>query len=196
MTFETPTWQKTEMICACGAKFKPIYRNGLLAFKSCPNCRLKKLHKDVKPFGVYLATDLAKKGSKAIKPTKTRTKSSTDKKLDTAWSKLVKLKAGNKCAVCSSENALNSHHIYSRAKMSLRWSIENGICLCVGHHIGAKFSAHKTPVDFNDWMVDHFGNDFMDGLKLMAHTQSNLHEFEKQYLLKELQSEILKYKDK
>jgi len=187
---ETPTWQKTEMICSCTKKFTPRYRNGILVSKKCPNCQLKSLHKEFKPSGVCLASELSTALNKPEK--RKKTKSSIDKRLDTAWSKLVKLKSGNKCAVCSSEKALNSHHIYSRAKMSLRWSTINGICLCVGHHIGVKFSAHKTPVDFNDWMIEKFGPDFMDGLKLMAHTQSNLHDFEKEYLLKELQSEILK----
>lgn len=192
---ETPTWQKSEMICdekPCGKKFKPSYRNGILVSRKCPNCRLKSLYKDVKPKGVRFASELVDGQKKAVK--RCKTKSSIDKKLDVAWSKLVKLKSNNKCAVCFSEKALNSHHVYSRAKMSLRWSLENGICLCVGHHIGVKFSAHKTTIEFNDWLVDHFGIAFMDGLKLMAHSQSNLHEFEKEVLLKELQSEILKYK--
>ena len=176
--------------CGCGRKFKPNYRNGILVSKLYPNCRLKALHKEFKPSCVRLASEM---GKTHIRPEKRqKTKSSIDKRLDTAWSKIVKLKSGNKCVVCSSERALNSHHIYSRAKMSLRWSVENGICLCVGHHIGVKFSAHKTPVDFNDWMNEKLGHDFMDGLKLMAHTQSNLHDFEKEYLLKELQSEIKK----
>lgn len=189
---EIPTWQKTEMICTCTKPFKPNYRNGILVSKLCPNCRLKSLHKEVKHKGVCFASELP---INRIKPEKRRkTKSGIDKRLDTSWSKLVKLKSGNKCAVCSSEKALNSHHIYSRAKMSLRWSIENGICLCVGHHIGVRFSAHKSPIEFTEWLYFTYGNDFMDGLKLMAHTQSNLHEFEKEILLKELQSEISKYK--
>lgn len=190
MIIQTPTWQKTEMICSCGCgrKFTPHYRNGILISKLYPNCRLKSLHKEFEPVGVRFGSEIGKKPPEGKK----RQKSSIDKRLDTAWSKLVKIKSGNKCAVCSSEKALNSHHIYSRAKMSLRWSIENGICLCVGHHIGVRFSAHKTPIDFNDWLYTHFGSDFMDGLKLMAHTQSNLHEFEKEMLLKELQFEITK----
>ena len=191
---ETPTWQKTEMVCVCGNKYKPNYRNGILVSKKCPNCQLKSLHKEFKPSGVQFASELTIKRNKPEK--RKKTKSSLDKRLDTAWSKLVKLKSGNKCAVCSSEKALNSHHIYSRAKMSLRWSTKNGICLCVGHHIGVKFSAHKTPIEFTEWLNEKLGPEFMDGLKLMAHTQSNLHEFEKEYLLKELQSEIKNYATK
>ena len=37
-----------------------------------------------------------------------------DKKLDTTWSKLVKLKAGMQCEYCKAQNKqLHSHHIYS-----------------------------------------------------------------------------------
>jgi predicted restriction endonuclease len=136
--------------------------------------------------GVKLASELVNNREKPEK----RKKPPIDKRLDSVWSKLVKLKAGNKCAVCGKQTALNSHHIYSRAKMSLRWSIENGICLCVGHHIGVNFSAHKSPIEFSDWLINKLGTDFMDGLKLMAHTSSNLHQFEKELLLKELKAEI------
>lgn len=187
---ETPTWQKNEMVCSCGCgrKFKPNYRNGILVSKLAPYCRLQAMSK---PKGVRLASELPDRRKSSEK--RGKTKSNLDKRLDAAWSKLVKLKSGNKCAVCGSVKALNSHHIYSRAKMSLRWSTENGICLCIGHHIGVKFSAHKTPTEFTEWINEKLGTEFMDGLKYMAHTQSNLHEFEKELLLKELQAEIKSY---
>jgi predicted restriction endonuclease len=186
---ETPTWIKQEMVCdcGCGRKFKPQYRNGILISRLCPNCRLQALHK---PKGVILASQL----DKPAKSKKTKQKSGIDKSLDAAWSKLVKLKAGNKCAVCGNQRTLNSHHIYSRAKMSLRWSTINGICLCVGHHIGVNFSAHKTPTEFTQWLIENLGVEFMDGLKITAHSQSNLHAFEKEILLKELHKEIIKLK--
>lgn len=178
---------KDELTCKCGKVFKPQYRNEILVSKSCPNCRLKSLYK---PKGVKMASELNKVPVSREKHTKTKPK--IDKRLDTAWSKLIKLKSGGKCAVCGTDRSLNSHHIYSRAKMSLRWSVNNGICLCVNHHIGVKFSAHKTPIEFNDWMINKFGSELMDELKIMAHTSSNLHEFEKSILLMELNSEIKK----
>jgi hypothetical protein len=42
---EIPTWQKAEMFCLCGNKFKPAYRNGILISKSCPNCQYKLAYK-------------------------------------------------------------------------------------------------------------------------------------------------------
>ena len=113
-----------------------------------------------------------------------------DKRLDTLWSELVKLRAGHKCEVCKITRTLNSHHVYSRAKKSVRWQVENGYCLCVNHHIGVKFSAHKTPNDFSEWSKKDRGQAWFDLLQAKAHTISKLHIFEKELLAKELQKEI------
>jgi len=114
-----------------------------------------------------------------------------DGKLDTAWSELVKLRAGNKCEYCGKKSPLNSHHIFSRSKKSTRWLPENGICLCVGHHtFSSTFSAHKTVLEFVDWLTRYKGQDFIDRLRIKANSISKLHAFEKEILLKELQKEI------
>jgi hypothetical protein len=117
-----------------------------------------------------------------------------DGKLDIAWSKLVKLKAGMKCEYCGKTTYLNSHHIYSRSKKSLRWNVENGICLCVGHHtFSSTFSAHKTPLEFIRWLDKYKGKKFMDNLMIKANNISKLHNFEKEILLKELNKKIKEY---
>ena len=110
-----------------------------------------------------------------------------DKKLDEAWAILVKLKAGMKCEVCGKRTYLNSHHIYSRSKKSTRWHVQNGICLCVGCHVfSSKFSAHKTPLEFTEWLTRYKGESYIDRLRLRANSISKLHNFEKELLLKEL----------
>lgn len=121
-----------------------------------------------------------------------------DKALDELWSELVKLKAGNKCEIenCQITRNLNSHHVYSRAKRSVRWEAINGFCLCVNHHIGVKFSAHKTPNDFSEWSKKKRGQKWFDLLQIKAHQISKLHIFEKELLKKELQAEISKIKGK
>lgn len=114
-----------------------------------------------------------------------------DKQLDDAWSKLVKLRAGNKCEKCGKTSYLNSHHIYSRSKKSTRWDVMNGICLCVGHHtFSSVFSAHKTPLEFTEWLTLHKGENFLNVLRIKANSISKLHEFEKKILLQELRKEI------
>lgn len=117
-----------------------------------------------------------------------------DGELDVAWSLLVKLKAKMQCEVCGKRSALNSHHIYSRSKKSTRWYVPNGICLCVGcHTFSSKFSAHKTPLEFTQWLVKYKGQNFIDMLQLRANATSKLHPFEKQILLDELNKEIKSY---
>jgi len=117
-----------------------------------------------------------------------------DGKLDTAWSLLVKLKAGMKCEYCGKTTYLNSHHIFSRSKRSTRWNVNNGVCLCVGHHtFSSTFSAHKTPLEFVDWLTNKKGEEFIDRLRIQAHSLSKLHNFEKQILLDELNKEIKNY---
>ena len=117
-----------------------------------------------------------------------------DKRLDDAWSLLVKLKAGMKCEYCGKTTYLNSHHLYSRSKKSTRWYVQNGICLCVSHHVfSSKFSAHKTPLEFSDWLIRYKGQQYIDRLHLRANSISKLHVFEKELMLKELLKEIKHY---
>ena len=61
---------------------------------------------------------------------------------------------------------LNSHHIFSRAKKSVRWSLDNGICLCAGcHTFSSTFSAHKAPMEFHAWLVDYMGEEKLEEVK-------------------------------
>lgn len=124
-----------------------------------------------------------------------KVKKGIDGKLDKAWSKLVKLRAGMKCEIPTcGKPVLNSHHIYSRSKKSTRWHPQNGVCLCVGHHtFSSSFSAHKTPLEFIRWLDNYKGKDYMDRLMIRANTISKLHKFEKELLLKELNKEINDY---
>jgi hypothetical protein len=118
---------------------------------------------------------------------KIKQKTGIDKRLDDAWSKLVKLLAGMKCEYCGKTSNLNSHHIYSRSNKSTRWNVDNGICLCVGHHtFRSDFSAHKTPFEFSDWLERYKGSDFIMRLRVKANSISKLHPFEKEYILNEL----------
>lgn len=114
-----------------------------------------------------------------------------DKKLDDAWAKLVKIRAGNKCEYCGKTSYLNSHHIFSRSKKSVRWDAMNGICLCVGcHTFSSKFSAHKTPLEFTYWLERKKGKPWIELLTIKANQISKLHQFEKEVLLDELLRQI------
>lgn len=114
-----------------------------------------------------------------------------ENQLDTAWSLLVKLRANNRCEYCGTPHQLNSHHIHTRRKLSTRWDVLNGICLCVMHHTGSvRFSAHNTPQLFRKWLLEHKGQQFVYELALKSYAVSKLMLFEKEELLKELNKEI------
>ena len=126
---------------------------------------------------------------------KIKKKKGIEGKLDIAWSKLVKIRAGMKCEYClTTTKQLHSHHIYSRSNKSTRWDAKNGICLCAGHHVlSSKFSAHKTPVEFVEWLQEKRGMEYLRLLKHKANQVSKLHNFEKELLLKVLNKEISKH---
>lgn len=116
-----------------------------------------------------------------------------DKKLDDAWSLLVKLKAGNQCEKCLKRNYLNSHHIFSRSNKSVRWATINGICLCAGCHALNNDSAHKSPLLFAEWFRSYRGEQNYQTLMIKARSIGKLHKFEKEIILKELRVEIKSY---
>ena len=78
-------------------------------------------------------------------------------KLDKRWSEIIK--RHGVCEYCkTSSKQLHSHHIYSRANLNTRWDLTNGVCLCVSHHIwNSTFSAHLTPSEFLDWILERKG---------------------------------------
>lgn len=118
-------------------------------------------------------------------------KKGVDGKLDKAWAELVKLRAGNQCEYCGTTRNIQSHHIYSRSRKSTRWNPINGVSLCAGHHtLSSSFSAHKTPLEFTDWLYNKKGTDFVDRLRMKANATSKLHPFEKEILLTDLLKQI------
>jgi len=78
--------------------------------------------------------------------------------MDGMWAKVIKNRAGWKCEYCGGVKKLNAHHIYSRGVWSVRWDLDNGMCLCVRHHILGAKSAHKSPLLFADWIREQRGD--------------------------------------
>ena len=202
------TIEKTELTkCSeCGADFRQPNNGSTIKLKRCFRCQkladFNKSKERIEKNKILLSqstlygknkrnvkkrTDLpqnTKNGKKGLKT------ANIDKQLDSAWSLLVKIKAGFQCEYCKSRLNLNSHHIYSRVNKAGKWFVPNGICLCVGHHIGSNFSAHKTPIDFTLWLIDYRGQKYLDDLKLKVKSTVYMTDFEKKLLLKELKNEI------
>ena len=107
-------------------------------------------------------------------------------KLDKKWSELVKAKGH--CEYCGKTTYLNAHHFYSRSALSTRWCLENGFCLCSGHHtLIAKFSAHKSPSEFFEWSIKYRGNDWYEKLKTKHNTIVDWSDADLQTILEELE---------
>lgn len=97
---------------------------------------------------------------------KTKKRKSELKICDDLRSKLVKIRAGFKCEYCWGTKYLNSHHIFTRNNYSTRYDLDNGICLCSKHHtLDSNFSAHKTPMEFSEWIMEERGRERYDRLK-------------------------------
>ncbi len=83
------------------------------------------------------------------------------KNLDTAWSKVGKIKAGYKCEVCGKKDGvLNSHHIVGRVNRTTRWDLRNCVVLCYRHHVGGKESAHEDIEWFRNWCIENRKEDW------------------------------------
>lgn len=82
------------------------------------------------------------------------------KECDALWQRLI----AGPCAVCASKPPSRRikatretvHHLISRACKYSRHAIENGIPLCVHHHIWSpQLSAHGAAWAFDTWMEKH-----------------------------------------
>ena len=121
----------------------------------CSRCGTKRLIKFYsKPTAIICNTCKIK--SKRVK--KESSKTYITKKLDAKWSLEVKKKAGFKCEFSGKTDFLNSHHIFSRSNRTVRHDLDNGVCLSSGHHtLSSEFSAHKTPVEYIEWIKEYRG---------------------------------------
>jgi predicted glycosyltransferase len=118
-----------------------------------------------------------------------------DRKLDTAWAKLVKLRSGNVCEYCGTPRYIQSHHIFGRHNTATRWLPSNGVCLCIEHHTASgSFSAHLTIAKFIKWLEITKGVEFVDLLRLESNKAAHFSDHEKRELLEMLNHEIKELK--
>lgn len=90
------------------------------------------------------------------------------------WSRQVR-ERDEKCIVCGRTDHLNAHHILPKETYKeFMFEPINGACLCPTHHKFGKYSAHKNPIwfaeflkNFNlmqyNWAIEHVGSDINVG---------------------------------
>jgi hypothetical protein len=121
---------------------------------------------------------------KAKKPKKRK---ATLKGCDRLRSKLIKIRAKFRCEYCWSTKWLNSHHLFTRNNYSTRFDLDNWICLCALHHkLSTKFSAHWTPMIFDEWIISERWQERFDNLRAKANkTRDRNYERVHDYLIEE-----------
>lgn len=160
---------KTKKCAQCGEEYKPAnYRNKFCS-RTCFLESVKKRRKISCPTcgKEFIQTRVSQQycSRKCGEPYKKKTAKFKKGYIDLLWGELVKIRAGLKCEYCGKTNSLNSHHIFSRSNMSLRWDVNNGICLCASHHVLGLFSAHKSPLEFAEWLREKRGEEWYQILK-------------------------------
>ena len=81
---------------------------------------------------------------------------------DKWFSDVVRKKAGHVCEGCGKvEGRMECAHIYGRSAKSVRWSLDNAVCLC--HYWHMKFTAN--PLEFTRWLEDTLGEGHMEMLR-------------------------------
>jgi hypothetical protein len=81
---------------------------------------------------------------------------------DKWFSDVVRQKAGFQCEHCGKQDGrMECAHIWGRAAKSVRWSMDNALCLC--HYCHKVFTAN--PLDFSVWLESHLGQGHLDMLR-------------------------------
>ena len=98
------------------------------------------------------------------------------KELDALWAEAVKKRDKYTCQYCGTTKDIQAAHIFPRSNMSVRWDLDNGIALCVKHHL---FWAHRNPIEFIFFIERRLGREKLEELSERA-------RFLKKYTLEEL----------
>lgn len=90
------------------------------------------------------------------------------KKCDQLFSELIR-KAG-KCHRCGSIYRLQCAHIFTRGYYTIRWDIENAVCLCSKCHV---YFTYK-PIEWEDYIKPIIGEDKWRELRQKALTYQKI----------------------
>lgn len=102
---------------------------------------------------------------------------------DKWFSDVVRKKANHTCESCGrSDIGMDCAHIYGRREKSVRWSLDNAVCLCRVCHRNYT----ENPIDFAHWLNQYLGEGHMELLNekrkvLMKTTKALRKEIAKHY---------------
>ena len=92
------------------------------------------------------------------------------KQADELWKIAIMDKWGKRC-YCSTE-ASSPHHFYPKGLYGhLRYDLDNGVPLCIGHHFSHH---HKGDPVVHQMVIEKRGNRWFNSLKRKAHTRPKM----------------------
>lgn len=106
---------------------------------------------------------------------------------DSQWSKMVRERDGWTCRKpgCGKRepaNVLHAHHVIGRGKKATRLLVDNGLTLCVHHHVWGDDSAHKVGKQFCIEIIGQAEYDRLHELSLIHKTERQaIEEFKERH---------------
>ena|SRR3990167_889481 len=106
-------------------------------------------------------------------------------KCDKIFSEIIR-KAG-KCLRCQNTYNLQTAHIFSRGYYTIRWDLDNAVCLCSKCHVYFTFK----PIQWELWVVSWMGQEKYDNLKKKALEYKKINYDEvMNYLIKQIEAKL------
>ena len=106
-------------------------------------------------------------------------------KCDKIWARIIRSKGY--CEKCGKPQMLQAAHLISRRHLKTRHDLDNGICLCIRHHI---FWGHKEPDEFVDFIRELRGKDIFEELRTRSREEGKIDWDKRLSDLEEIESRI------
>ena len=80
---------------------------------------------------------------------------------DKWFSDVVRAKSAYTCENCHQKGRMECCHIFGRAAKSVRWSLDNAVCMC--HSCHRKYT--ENPLEFTNWLETYLGKGHLEILR-------------------------------
>jgi len=107
-------------------------------------------------------------------------------KYDKAASELVRAINRHTCQKCGIQGRMEAAHIFGRRHARTRYDMDNLTCLC--HSCHRYFT--ENPVFFFDWLIEYFGEEYIDQLRLKAWKVKKWKKGERDLIYKEMRLKL------
>ena len=120
------------------------------------------------------------------------------KKLDTVFSRYVRLLAGGYCKKCGryvGYSNLDNAHFFSRIRHTVRWDTRNTVALCNVKPNSCHYWIDVNPIAKTSFFVSILGVEQTEELERLANMTTKAHPIDKEALYKEYTEKISKLEE-